>query len=465
MKKSCLFIVLFASCSVGRTQNVGIGTLTPAARLHVVDSAVMFTGPATVPQFTSYGPPASGAGSRTFWYPQKAAFRTGNVDGTAWDKDSIGLMSFGSGYNSKAAGYVATSLGYATTASGYAATSLGNATIASESSSTSMGYRSVASGTISTSIGYFSVASGSVSTSMGYATNASGASSTSMGQLSVASGAVSTSMGYGTIARSDYSLVIGRNNDTTNSNTLFEIGNGTSDLTRKNVVTVLLNGNVGFGNNTPNANLQLANTVANRKLVLYEVANNDHQFSGLGINTDAVRLQVAGTNADFAFYAGTSSTSSAEVMRIKGNGLVGIGTSNPTQALQVAGNIYATGTITPSDARFKKNIIPIQQPLKKLQQLNGVTYNYRSEEFPDMKFPAITQVGLIAQDVEKVFPQLVYTDDKGYKAVDYVKLIPLLIETAKAHEKEQAIFQQTIHKQQQEIDALKIIVKKLLDKK
>jgi hypothetical protein len=356
-----------------------------------------------------------------------------------------------------------------------------------------MGYLSVASGTVSTSIGYFSVASGSVSTSMGYATNASGASSTSLGEVSVASGPVSTSMGYGTIAsgyvstsigyattargyisttmgyktiaRSDYSLVIGRNNDTTNSNTLFEIGNGTSDLSRKNAVTVLLNGNVGFGNNTPNANLQLANTVANRKLVLYEVANNDHQYSGLGINTDAVRFQVAGTNADFAFYAATSSTGSAEVMRIKGNGLVGIGTSNPTQALHVAGNIYATGTITPSDARFKKNITLIQQPLKKLQQLNGVTYNYRSDEFPDMKFPAITQVGLIAQDVEKVFPQLVYTDDKGYKAVDYVKLIPLLIETAKAHEKEQEVFQQTITKQQQEIDVLKAIVEKLLDKK
>jgi hypothetical protein len=285
-----------------------------------------------------------------------------------------------------------------------------------------------------------------------------------------------------------------------------------------------MNGNIGLGITSPNAPLQFANTIANRKLVLYDANNNDHQYSGIGINNDAVRYQVAGTAADHAFYVGTSSTTSTELfrikgtgnigignnnplatlalnngfgnkialyttsatqqygfgvqsglfqmygdasvadiafgtgsstsfterMRIKGTGNVGIGTSTPSQALQVIGNIIASGTITPSDARYKKNILLIDHPLQKLQQLNGVTYNYRNDEFPDMKFTDVTQVGLIAQDVEKVFPQLVFADDKGYKAVDYVKLIPLLIESMK--------------EQQKQIDEQRKMIQQLLNK-
>ena len=75
--------------------NVGIGTITPNARLHVSDSNVLFTGPLTIPGTTTYYPPASGPGSRMMWYPQKAAFRVGFVDDDKqWNKDSIGLYSF-----------------------------------------------------------------------------------------------------------------------------------------------------------------------------------------------------------------------------------------------------------------------------------------------------------------------------------------------------------------------------------
>jgi hypothetical protein len=63
-----------------------------------------------------------------------------------------------------------------------------------------------------------------------------------------------------------------------------------------------------------------------------------------------------------------------------------------------------------------------------------------------MKFTDKEQVGLIAQDVEKVFPQLVFEDDNGYKAVDYVKLIPLLIEALKSQQKEIEALKDTIKK-------------------
>ena len=57
---------------------------------------------------------------------------------------------------------------------------------------------------------------------------------------------------------------------------------------------------------------------------MYEVANNDHQYFGFGVNSSTLRYQVDATTTDHVFYAGTSSTVSNELMRIKGNGNVTI---------------------------------------------------------------------------------------------------------------------------------------------
>ena len=89
MKNILLVVALLVSHSLV-AQNVGIGTVTPNARLHVADSAVLFSGPLVVPGSTIYDPPASGKGARMMWYPQKAAFRAGAVFDTEWDKNNIG---------------------------------------------------------------------------------------------------------------------------------------------------------------------------------------------------------------------------------------------------------------------------------------------------------------------------------------------------------------------------------------
>src|SRR6185503_10615254 len=91
------------------------------------------------PATTTYNPPASGAGSRMMWYPQKAAFRVGAVDADEWDKDNIGRLSFSSGFNAKASGYASTSMGHNTTASGPYSTSIGYITKAIGEASTGMG--------------------------------------------------------------------------------------------------------------------------------------------------------------------------------------------------------------------------------------------------------------------------------------------------------------------------------------
>lgn len=103
-------------------------------------------------------------------------------------------------------------------------------------------------------------------------------------------------------------------------------------------------GNVAIGTASANGQLQLSNTLVNRKIVLYEVANNDNQYFGFGANPSTLRYQVDATTTDHVFYAGSSSTISNELMRIKGNGNVTIGVTTPATGykLTVAGKIMCT---------------------------------------------------------------------------------------------------------------------------
>ncbi|MBL7738111.1 MAG: tail fiber domain-containing protein [Chitinophagaceae bacterium] len=407
--------------------NIGIGVNTPVARLHV-DSNVLFTGRYPLPASPG-NIPVSGAGTRMMWYPDKAAFRVGNVEAAYWDKDSIGVSSFASGFNTKAKGIYSTSMGDYSTASGYASvsignganatgdgsTSFGNQTTASGIVATSMGSQTIASGDFSTSLGDRSIASGNYTISAGYQTRSSGIATTSLGDRTLASGYSATSMGYQTKAKSNYSLVSGQFNDTTNTNTLFEIGNGTADNARHNAMTILTNGNVGIGTTTSNALLQLANTTVNRKLVLYDLNNNDHQYYGFGINGGILRYQVDAIAAAHVFYAGTSSSASNELFRINGNG-----------------NAVLMGTLTQtSDVRLKINIHRLQNPIRQLMKLNGYTYNWK-DNYRDQEL----QIGLLAQEVEKVYPQLVKENEKGELSVNYISLMPVLLEAIKEQQKQ-----------------------------
>ncbi|MBL7738105.1 MAG: tail fiber domain-containing protein [Chitinophagaceae bacterium] len=100
---------------------------------------------------------------------------------------------------------------------------------------------------------------------------------------------------------------------------------------------VTINRYLGIGTGNANAPLQFSNTIANRKMVLWETANNDHQFYGIGVNSGVLRYQADGTVADHVFYAGVNGTTSNELVRIKGTGLVGIGTSTPAKQTEIIG--------------------------------------------------------------------------------------------------------------------------------
>lgn len=121
-----------------------------------------------------------------------------------------------------------------------------------------------------------------------------------------------------------------------------------------------------------------------------------------------------------------------ERMRIIDTGFIGIGTSAPTSLLHVANDLTVDGTIygtvvTPSDASLKKNIKLLTNPVEKIMALKGVTYDWKNTK----KYGERHQIGVIAQDVKKVFPEAVTERKDGILTVSYDKLVAPLIEAVK----------------------------------
>ena len=112
---------------------------------------------------------------------------------------------------------------------------------------------------------------------------------------------------------------------------------------------------------------------------------------------------------------------------------LGVGTS----ASGTTGTIRATNDITAyysSDLRLKENINKINEPLKKLNEINGYTFDWiENEKLHPNKGK---DIGIIAQEIENIIPEIVTTRNNGYKAVRYEKIIPLLIECIKEQQKQ-----------------------------
>jgi hypothetical protein len=115
-----------------------------------------------------------------------------------------------------------------------------------------------------------------------------------------------------------------------------------------------------------------------------------------------------------------------------------------TPASGVEGEIRATNQITAyfsSDARLKENIKNIQDPLNKINMLNGVTYDWKDSYISthggeDGYFVRKHDIGLIAQEVEQVLPEIVAENSEGYKSIKYDRVVALLVEVAKEQQKQ-----------------------------
>jgi len=243
---------------------------------------------------------------------------------------------------------------------------------------------------------------------------------------------------------------------------------GTSNTDR---IYLSSDGKVGIGTIEPISNLHLS-TSSNGYFALSTGSLNPqvNNLENMGIYPHYVQGDYNGGNPTTIFEAPIKNgvrndylitwrnvaTEGQIGMIIKGGtGNVGIGTLNPgSYKLNVNGSINATcinqvnpGTCS-SDIRLKKDIQAIDQnTIAKLSQVRGTTYNWRTEEFKERGFKKTKQIGFIAQELIKVYPELVEKQPDGYYSVNYTGLIPVLVEAIKQQQK-------TIDGQQQKITDL-----------
>jgi len=106
-------------------------------------------------------------------------------------------------------------------------------------------------------------------------------------------------------------------------------------------------------------------------------------------------------------------------------GHVGIGTTSPSYKLHVNGSVAGVGAYNAlSDIRYKKDVQSLAHSLAKILAIRGVTYKWIDED----KYGSQIQIGVIAQEIEKIVPEVVTTGGDGVKRVKYTDLIPLVIE-------------------------------------
>lgn len=91
-----------------------------------------------------------------------------------------------------------------------------------------------------------------------------------------------------------------------------------------------------------------------------------------------------------------------------------------------------------SDARYKINIRPITNALEKVKSLQGVYFNWNQKDFPQKDFGSQDELGFIAQEVEKIVPEVVTKEknNEEYRAVKYDKIVALLVEAIKEQQKQ-----------------------------
>ncbi len=230
------------------------------------------------------------------------------------------------------------------------------------------------------------------------------------------------------------------------------IPDATTTMVGTDVTQTLTNKSIDADNNTitniENADIKAAANIARSKLAsgtLNHVVIND----GTGVLSSEAQLAVSRGGTGVSSLSNVTSTGSTLTVTggtgavIGGNVNVDLPNVGPgagtigggaqyvnTITLDNQGRVTGATAGTPSDIRLKENVERIQGAFEKVQQVNGYTYDWI-----DKSTDPNQQLGVIAQELEQIFPNLVYTNENGYKSVNYIGLIPVLIEAIKEQQK------------------------------
>ena len=254
--------------------------------------------------------------------------------------------------------------------------------------------------------------------------------------------------------------VTGFSND--NNGVVISIPGGTSNnyikYVASNVEIARLTGNGYFGINTTNpiANLHVNGTgmFSGQTIMLSNQTNpflliqNNIGTSLMGVATSATVFSTDATAGDFIIKSFTGnkiilqSSNLGSALCINSNNCVGIANPMAVYPLDVVGNarfqsLIGTGnrslyadpsgilTINPSDSNLKQNVSPIPYGLSEILKLNPITYYWKDNV--KFKFGDQKEVGLLAQEVSTIIPEIVHSNNNGYLSLDYEKIVPVLI--------------------------------------
>ncbi len=298
-----------------------------------------------------------------------------------------------------------------TSPTGTYASAMGNGTTASGNESTAMGYDTTASGEASTAMGYSTTATAQSSTAMGRSTTASGTNSTAMGNGSTASGTGSLAIGLSSTASDSYSIAIGR------------------DITSSGSHSVAM----GFGT-TASGNRSTATGAYTTASDFGSTVIGQYNSSGSSVTNNATSFSTS--NTAFVIGNGTNNSNKSDAFKVMFNG-----DTTVSNDLTVSGDVNIS-----SDARLKSNIVSLGATLSKLLLIDGKSYEIKGKQ----------KIGVLAQEIQEVFPELVSEDDNEMLSVNYQGLVPVLINALKEQESK------IIH-QQTQIDELKELVNNLIN--
>ena len=227
-----------------------------------------------------------------------------------------------------------------------------------------------------------------------------------------------------------------------------------------------VSGNLGIGVTNPATNTQVAisgilgigavgdagtRTLLSSTAAGFTLNHNDNSqitFQTLGVNrltySHSSNLWTIPSETPLLVGTGTSTGTASQRLQVTDgayvSGSIGIGTTNPTSKLHVIGDVLVVGVVTAtdfnsaSDAKLKTNIQPIADPLEKVTQIQGVSFNWIKDNKPSM--------GVIADELQEVLPELV--SDTDPKTVNYNGLIGLLIEVVKEQQEKIQSLEQRI---------------------